>query len=85
MSNTLSAHKTSIIKLHLLFLSLLFCFPVFGQVVDSVDWSTKDFPFIKVPESKVKLHGWQELYNESGELIAKEKFEEGESLEFIRY
>jgi antitoxin component YwqK of YwqJK toxin-antitoxin module len=39
-------------KLPLLLLSFLFCFPVFGQVVDSVDWSTKDFPFVKIPKTK---------------------------------
>lgn len=38
----------------------------------------------KTLRKSYKLHGWQELYNESGKLIAKEKFEEGESVEFIK-
>ena len=41
-------------KLLLLILSFLFCIPLSGQVVDSVDWSTKDFPRIKVPKRKFK-------------------------------
>ena len=41
-------------KLPLLLLCFVFCFPAFGQVVDSVDWSTKDFPRVKVPKRKFK-------------------------------
>ncbi len=39
----------------------------------------------KILQKSRKLHNWQELYNQAGELIAKEKFEEGKSVEFIKY
>lgn len=39
----------------------------------------------KITKKDRKLHDWQELYNQAGELIVKEKFEEGKSVEFIKY